>query len=120
MKRFSIYIAIALAVTACANTQLSPGAASVKIFKNMPISEASKYREIGPVSCSFGSNFKSASTNIIQCRNELRNVAAAQGASVIIIDHQQIGTSGSGFGEYAIAGCPNCVTMVGTAYTDQL
>ncbi len=37
-------------------------------------------------------------------------------ADIVIIEHEQIGQQGSGYGEYASQGVPNAITLIGTAY----
>lgn len=91
----------------CASTTLSNAGKEVKILKHLSISELDSYDEVGTISCNFGFNFRSSSDNIKQCRDDLRNKSAQIGASILIIDHQQLGNSND---------CPNCITMTGTAY----
>tara|TARA_B100001063_G_C16357632_1_gene354445 strand:- start:127 stop:480 length:354 start_codon:yes stop_codon:yes gene_type:complete len=105
------------ALIGCANLELSQAGRDVQLLTQLPSSNSKPFVEVGDISCDFGMNARSPSTNIIQCRNDLKNKAARLGAKIVVVQHQQLGTGGSGFGEYAIAGCPNCITMVGTAYT---
>ena len=114
MKYFSIAFFIAL--TGCASVELSQAGRDVQLMTQLPNTGSEKYVVAGDVACDFGMNAKSASSNIIQCRNALRNKAAALGASIVIVQHQQLGTGGSGFGNNTVSCCPNCITMVGTAY----
>jgi len=100
----------------CANLELSQAGRDVQLLTQLPNSNSKQFIAVGAISCDFGMNARSPSTNIIQCRNDLRNKAARLGAKIVIVQHQQLGTGGSGFGDYAVAGCPNCITMVGTAY----
>lgn len=109
-------IAIISVLSGCASLELSQAGRDVQLLTQLPSSSFKQFAVAGDVSCDFGMNAKSASTNIIQCRNDLRNKAARLGASVVIVQHQQLGTGGSGFGNNSIGGCPNCITMVGTAY----
>ncbi len=87
------------------------------LIKSFPEGESVyDYEELGPVSAKLGSNFRSPDLNIIGCRNILRNKAASMDADIVIIEHEQIGQQGSGYGEYASQGVPNAITLIGTAY----
>lgn len=109
-------IALISVLSGCASLELSQAGRDVQLLTQLPSSTSKQFIAAGDVSCDFGMNAKSASSNIIQCRNDLRNKAAKLGASIVIVQHQQLGTGGSGFGNNSMGGCPNCITMVGTAY----
>lgn len=112
-------VAMCIALTGCASIELSQAGRSVQLYSQLPNSNAGEFIPIGDVSCDVGMNGRSASTNIIQCRNDLRNKAAKMGATHIIVQHQQLGTGGvyiSTNNNHTLSGCPNCITMVGTAY----
>ncbi len=117
MRKISVVLAAAL-LAGCSNLELTSAGQQVQLVTSLTPSEASNYTYLGEVACSFGMNAKSASTNIIQCRNELRNEAALMGAGMVVIQHQQIGTQGSLVinNSFANSGCPNCISMVGSAY----
>ncbi len=110
-------VAMCIALTGCASIELSQAGRGVQLHSQLPSLKAGEFIAMGDVSCDVGMNGRSASTNIIQCRNDLRNKAAQMGATHVIVQHQQLGTGGVFINtNNAINGCPNCITMVGTAY----
>lgn len=52
-------------------------------------------------------NFVTVSTNLQNCRNDLRNKAVQISASLVVVENESVGNSG----------CSNCVSMFGSAYT---
>lgn len=74
------------------------------------------YDYLGDVSCYHGYNAKDPRTNMDWCKIDLRNQALTMGASHVLLTSQQLGQSGVGYGNNSIAGCPNCITMSGSAY----
>lgn len=105
MTNTLLILFLVLTVCGCATVELEEGGKRVKILTEQSLlSDA--YEDLGEVSCQKGVNARSSGTNIIQCRNELRNRAAELGADVLVIQHQQLGS----------AGCGNCIVMVGVAY----
>ena len=112
-------VAMCIALTGCASIELSQAGRSVQLYSQLPNSNAGEFIAMGDVSCDVGMNGRSPSANIIQCRNDLRNKAAQMGATHVIVQHQQLGTGGmymSTNNNHTLSGCPNCITMVGTAY----
>lgn len=114
-------LALCISLTGCASIELSQAGRGVQLHSQLPTLKSGEFIAIGDVSCDVGMNGRTASTNIIQCRNDLRNKAAQMGATHVIVQHQQLGTGGvyiGGSNNHALSGCPNCITMVGTAYRD--
>lgn len=120
MRIFVIFISLlvpSFLLSGCASVQLNQFGKNVQYFKSIPASMSHEdLEEIDTLSCRKGVNFKNPADNMIQCKNELRNKAADLGADIFIVDHEQIGTGGSGYGQYSSGGCPNCISIVGTAY----
>jgi len=96
--------------SSCATVPLQDSGKMVQYLKQFPPNDSpSNYKELQTLSCSKGKNFRRPGENIISCQNELRNKSADLGADLFIVQHEQIGTPGK-------HACPNCITIVGTAY----
>lgn len=100
-----LFVAVTGLLLGCAGPQMIPGAEQVRISKTTP--DENKYDFISEVSCDYGMNFGTTSTNLRNCRNDLKNKAARVRASIVVVESESIGNSG----------CPNCVSMFGSAYT---
>ncbi|MCY9844445.1 hypothetical protein [Vibrio caribbeanicus] len=97
--------AIAALLVGCTGPQMVSGSEQVRISKINP--DENKYEFVSEVSCDFGMNFVTVSTNLRNCRNDLKNKAAQVSASLVVVESESIGNSG----------CSNCVSMFGSAYT---
>ncbi len=122
MKRFLLVTLVVLGLSGCGSVELSSRGKDVQLLGGFPGNERPEnFIEVQTISCSQGYNGRQPNTNIISCRNELRNKAAELGADFVIVENQQIGQGGgagyisNGTG-YFVSGCPNCISMVGTAY----
>ncbi|WP_299947023.1 hypothetical protein [uncultured Microbulbifer sp.] len=116
MKTIFIFASFLLLIS-CANIKLSEAGSKVQIIQQISISDLKHYQSVGDIDCKFGFNAKSSTTNIKQCRIELKNKAAELGAEIVVIAHQKLGANPSfGVGQSYNTGCPNCISMVGTAY----
>ena len=89
----------------CTGSQMVSGSEQVRISKTSP--DENKYEFVSEVSCEFGMNFVTVSTNLQNCRNDLRNKAVQISASLVVVENESVGNSG----------CSNCVSMFGSAYT---
>lgn len=104
MRNVALLAFMAPVIWACGSAvALEPKAAGIQIRKDATQDGAVA---LGEVSCDFGMNARQVATNVEWCRNDLRNKALAKGADFIVIETEQIGNDG----------CPNCVSMFGTAY----
>ena len=116
MKTIFIFTSCLLLIS-CANIKLTEAGSKVQIVQQISISDLEHYQAIGDIDCQFGFNAKSPITNIKQCRTELKNKAAELGAEIVVIAHQKLGANPSfGIGQPHNSGCPNCISMIGTAY----
>jgi hypothetical protein len=107
MRNSALLLLIAPVIWACGSAVvLEPKAAGIQIRKDAVQGGAVA---LGEVSCNFGMNAREVATNVEWCRNDLRNKALGKGADFIVIETEQIGNEG----------CPNCVSMFGTAYKKQ-
>ncbi|MFA0812570.1 hypothetical protein [Microbulbifer epialgicus] len=114
-----LLIAFVMVLSSCATVELTDAGRDIQIVQQISISDLDRYYEIGEVACNFGFNARSAITNIKQCRTELKNQAAQLGGHVVVIEHQQLGTGGGATYGKGYSGCPNCISMVGTAYKEK-
>ncbi|MEI7999359.1 MAG: hypothetical protein WCH62_07645 [Candidatus Omnitrophota bacterium] len=107
MKLFIPIMILLLSGCAMAKIPLTEAGEKVTLVNGtVSLSDLEKYQAVGTVSCNRGGNFKNPAFNIDVCRNDLKNQAALKGADVVVLDNQQLG----------VYQCPNCITMVGTAY----
>jgi hypothetical protein len=110
-----VLLPIAALVTGCSTVQLTEKGKRVKLLTAIPAD--GQYEHIDDVSCSFGTNGRTSETNMKLCRIDLQNKAGELGGSIVVIQSQQLGTSGGIIiGGYGNTGCPNCITMLGAVY----
>jgi hypothetical protein len=99
----TVLFAAVLLVAGCAGSLvLSPAAQRIVITTALP---AGDYDVVGEVSADAGHNFQFISANLDFCRDTLKQQAAQQGASLVVLTTQAVP-----------AGCPNCVSLRGNAY----
>jgi hypothetical protein len=111
MSRLFTCISLITALGCAAVLQLTPGGQQVTLVTAPPPNLNDEWIEIQVLSCARGGNARRPATNIVQCQNELRNRTWDLGGRLVVVTSQQLGTTGP-FG----SGCPNCVTLIGTAY----
>ncbi|MEQ8453694.1 MAG: DUF4156 domain-containing protein [Sandaracinaceae bacterium] len=105
MTRTIIAASLLMLLPACGAgvAGLNPGAERVEWHSQRP---EGNLQMVGDLQCQRGQNFRDPGSNVTDCRNTLRNEAAAMGAEVLVVSTEQIG----------MGDCANCVLMSGTAY----
>jgi len=99
---------VSLCLVGCAAPQLRQEGAAVRVSTEQRI-ESCTY--LGPATAEVGSNFRSYEDNVAFATNEVRNKAAAMGATDVIVGSPSK-TSTNGWSNR----CNNCVALTAQAY----
>ena len=89
-NKFKIYpqiLAATFILGACATApteELTDNASRVTVLSEVNLTDLEKMRKIGSGSCEIGSNIRSSKTNMLTCKNYLRNQAAEKNSDYIV------------------------------------
>ena len=104
-------VGLAMGICGCSVTTLTAQGSRVEVAQ-----AAEGCQFLQTLTASEGQNWQSPETNIEAVQAELRNKTAALGGNRLVITSQQLGTGSTGYGQNQGGGCPNCITMMGSAY----
>ena len=114
---FTLLFVFFLLSSCAAPTKMTRQGQAVEVVENVS-AETCRFQTI--VSCRLGGNFQTYDENITNCQRELRNKAALNGATHLIIS--EVGSEDRATnwaGSLNNSGCNNCVRMAGKAYRCQ-
>ncbi len=104
-KCMKTLLLLVLALSGCATTPLSERGSTVTLVTALSAQDLKELRLLGNVSCK-ARGHTDPEVNIQSCKNDLRNQAANLGASIVVLESQQLGNSW----------CSGCILMTGSAY----
>lgn len=121
MKReILVCLTIAVGLIGCESAvKLDGSGERVQLVDYIKPDERSKLVEVDQVNCKLGENGLSWSLNVEGCQNQIRNLAAVKGGSLVLVTAQDTKRYEMGTGMKLMAQtnhCENCVEMRGVVF----